>query len=107
MNIKYFHNLTAQPLTLCFTVSEGFKSQSNTQMSYQLTLAPKEKKKVSYGDVYCNYITSLSVTYDLDGMRHTNDTCVISAVSDMANLLNNSSYIAISGLSSLQLETDA
>ena len=106
MNIKHFRNQTDLDLSITLIVNQGLASSTQTEITHTFQIKAKESKKIEYGDIYCNYLMGISITYELDDMRLKISKLVTNKKSPLANTLNNSSYLEISDLTLPAIESD-
>lgn len=106
MNIKHFHNQTKLDLTITLSINQGLDVLAQTEITHQFQIRADEKKQIEYGDLYCNYLSGISITYELDGTRLSLSQAIISRDSPLAKKLNNSSYIGVSDLMPPAIESD-
>lgn len=106
MNIKHFRNQTDLDLSITLIVNQGLASSTQTEITHTFQIKAKGNKKVEYGDIYCNYLMGISITFELDGMRLKISRLVTNEKSPLANTLNNSSYLEINDLTLPAIESD-
>lgn len=106
MNIKHFRNQTNLDLTITLQINQGFDIPAQTEITHTFRIRANEHKKIEYGDLYCNYLSGISITYELDGMRLSVNQTITNKGSSLANTLNESSYIGISSLMEPTIDSD-
>ena len=106
MNIKHFRNQTDLDLSITLIINQGLASSTQTEITHTFQIKAKGNKKVEYGDIYCNYLMGISITFELDGMRLKISRLVTNEKSPLAHTLNNSSYLEINDLTLPAIESD-
>lgn len=107
MNVKHIHNATDQPLRVTLEVREASLSAQGRCHSHTVPVAAGEQVRVAYGDLCCNFLAGLVIEAELADSRLCYQQQVQDPQGRFARQLNGGSFISITALQPLTLETDA
>ncbi len=110
MNLKHFYNQTQVPLTIAIVVtSQNSVSTGLTaaEVTHKFSINPGQDCKLEYGTLECSYIKAINISYEVSGIRYESNQEVLSPDAELAGVLNEGSYVAITHVSPPAFESDA